>query len=48
MKKPYITPSSTVINVRPTHPLAASGNEYGSDQGYIHFNGSVVDADDSD
>jgi len=48
MKKQYTTPACTAISVRAPQLLSASENEYGNNQGHIHFSTSEVSADDAD
>jgi len=43
-----MTPACTTISVRTAHLLSASQNEYGNDQGRIHFSSTEVNAGDAD
>lgn len=48
MKKQYIIPACATVSIRTVSLLTASQNEYGDDQGLIHFSSTEVAAEDSD
>jgi len=48
MKKQYITPVCTTVCLRTLQLLTASQNEYGNNEGLIHFESSEVYAGDGD
>ena len=48
MKRQYITPACTTVWLRTPQLLTASENEYGDNQGLIHFNPTEVDAGNGD
>ena len=48
MKKQYITPTCTAVSIRTVSLLTASKNEYGNNEGLVHFNPDEVDAGDGD
>lgn len=48
MKKQYIIPACATVSIRTVSLLTASQNEYGDNQGLIHFNSTPVSADDGD
>ena len=48
MKKQYITPVCITVSVCTPNLLTVSQNEYSNNQGHIHFESDMVNAEDAD